>query len=332
MDTPVETYPCILCQENKIDDPEEVCEECRTDDGLCKCPKEDCSYRNELKSLKIHHSQSHGVDIPNLVCRFCGTVTSVKYRGRKYCNECKRDTKHLTRNDDPTEKSVCDTCDEEFTYDPRDKEGIFCSRSCHQQSMKESDSRITVECEYCGDEVKKLEYYTDGLNFCDKGCKEDHLKTEGGTDFLRPDNNPKDVGDLTEVVVKGELARYGIVTIDPDFENLRYDFLIDTGENILKVQCKHGRLKKGSVKAQTSSSYKNTTIRDAKETYEDDVDYFTIYSFDVDKTFLVPIEDIGSQETFSIRVEETNQMKNINKEEDYLLKNRDELEEWTVLD
>jgi PD-(D/E)XK endonuclease len=87
--------------------------------------------------------------------------------------------------------------------------------------------------------------------------------------------HPKAIGDRTTLAVMLALREAGYSIAVPFGENTRYDLLIDDGTVISRVQCKTGRLRNGSVRFATCSSYAHhpnpqTYHRD----YVGEVDYF----------------------------------------------------------
>jgi hypothetical protein len=67
--------------------------------------------------------------------------------------------------------------------------------------------------------------------------------------------HPKDVGDRTTLAVMLTLRGYGHQIAVPFGENTRYDLILDDGAELLRIQCKTGRLRNGAVEFSTASSY-----------------------------------------------------------------------------
>lgn len=67
---------------------------------------------------------------------------------------------------------VCVTCGQEFTYQPSNKSGRFCSRKCFFKQYRGKNHKISVKCTECGKEL--LIYPHDELkrlHFCSQHCK-----------------------------------------------------------------------------------------------------------------------------------------------------------------
>ncbi len=76
---------------------------------------------------------------------------------------------------------------------------------------------------------------------------------------MEPRRNTKWIGDLSAAKTLSRLLECGYAVSLPFGDNLRYDLVADDGLQLLRVQCKTGRLdSKGSIKFPVSSSAKET--------------------------------------------------------------------------
>jgi hypothetical protein len=64
-------------------------------------------------------------------------------------------------------------------------------------------------------------------------------------------NHPVDVGQRTEAAILSELVRRGYSVLLPFGVNQRYDLVLELGERLLRVQCKTGRRRGGSIEFST---------------------------------------------------------------------------------
>jgi PD-(D/E)XK nuclease superfamily protein len=73
-------------------------------------------------------------------------------------------------------------------------------------------------------------------------------------------------------------------------ENHRYDLIVEKENTLLRIQVKTGRLRMGSIwfNAYSSHAHRNGGQR----SYRGDADYFGVYCPDVQRVFLVPVEDV----------------------------------------
>jgi PD-(D/E)XK endonuclease len=123
--------------------------------------------------------------------------------------------------------------------------------------------------------------------------------------------HPVDVGQRSEAAILGELSRRGYRVFVPFGFNHRCDLILDMGDRILRVQCKTGRLRNGTVifSAQSVRSNRRGVFR---RSYEGDVDLFAVYCPELDRVYAVPIEVVPCTEGW-LRVDPTanNQCKRV---------------------
>lgn len=83
---------------------------------------------------------------------------------------------------------VCDNCGETFERPKRKVEGndrVFCGLDCYHDAGpagKSGDSRVTKECDGCGEEFKVYPYREDSARFCSKECAIDNIEPKTGSD------------------------------------------------------------------------------------------------------------------------------------------------------
>ena len=102
--------------------------------------------------------------------------------------------------------------------------------------------------------------------------------------------NSKSVGELSEAIILAHLMKKGWSVSLPFGNNQRYDMLVDTGENILRAQCKTGRWIGGCVEFASSSKNGFTGVRTA---YTGQIDVFLIYSPKTEKVYMFPSDLAG---------------------------------------
>ena len=109
---------------------------------------------------------------------------------------------------------------------------------------------------------------------------------------VRP--HPSDVGQMSEIMILRELIRNGYrVSIPFMGMNQRYDFIVDNGSNLLRAQCKTGKLTEGKIIFNGCSVDKKQSRR-----YTDEVEIFLVYCPDTDKVYWLPIEEITSDKPY----------------------------------
>lgn len=129
-----------------------------------------------------------------------------------------------------------------------------------------------------------------------------------------------DTGALSELAVAKKLVEKGYVVSFPIFQKARYDLLADDGEDILRIQVKHGILKDGVAVFNAKSYCAFTKVN--KSYSKDEIDFFGVYSSELDEAFLLPVEEISEGVTKGkLRVESprNNQVKGVLFAQQYLI-------------
>ena len=109
--------------------------------------------------------------------------------------------------------------------------------------------------------------------------------------------NTKQTGDETEARIIAALIEAGYSTAVPFGDNDRYDLVLDTGDELLRVQCKTGWVEDDVIRFKTASK---TTV-DGVETmndYDGTIDSFAVRCKDTDALYWVPVEDAGKKSTY----------------------------------
>ena len=102
--------------------------------------------------------------------------------------------------------------------------------------------------------------------------------------------NSKAKGEITEGLMLGKLLSLGYIVSIPFGNNQRYDFIIDKGDELLKVQCKTDSIKNGCVYFPTCSTNGFT----GKTTnYKGQIDIFVVYCKELNKYYEIPVDDVG---------------------------------------
>ena len=290
------TSPCMVCQDNEIDVNKQVCDGCKNGGGI-SCPF--CSKSSiSLASLRQHVPSAHdGKVLPNVTCSDCGKRFHYTGASRKYCEECsdkidhKGGRKTVERIERECERDGCEEVFEGTQYEIEEENRRFCSQDCYNKTQR-SDKPDKSE--------KKMDFH------------------------------PKARGIKSEAAFVGEMGKREINLLSPFGDNNRYDYVIEHNGEFERIQVKTANQKdeKNHVKFCCASTGTWSARRNTKEDYEGDIDYFAVYHRERDHFYLVPIEK-APKANMSIRYgEPENASPNINWAEDYLLENRDEIEEW----
>lgn len=126
--------------------------------------------------------------------------------------------------------------------------------------------------------------------------------------------NTSSVGGKTEGIVLAALLRAGKRILLPFGDGHRYDLAMDDGGKLVRVQCKTGVYRSGSIVWNTNSHRRDHT----RMGYRGDADLFGIYCPTTDKVYLVPVDEVGENEG-RLRVEPSrnNQEKRVRWARDY---------------
>lgn len=109
--------------------------------------------------------------------------------------------------------------------------------------------------------------------------------------------NTKQTGDETEARIVAALIAEGYSVSVPFGDNDKYDLVLDTGDRLLRIQCKTGWIEDEVVRFKTASQ---TTAGGAvtMEDYDGEVDAFAVRCKDNENLYWVPIEDTGKKSTY----------------------------------
>jgi hypothetical protein len=103
--------------------------------------------------------------------------------------------------------------------------------------------------------------------------------------------NTKRVGDISELRVMHDLVRAGYLISIPFGEDHRYDIVIEKDGKFSSVQVKTGRLRNGVILFNCYSSHSHRGGAVCRP-YTNDVDFFGVYCYEVDSTYLIPITEM----------------------------------------
>ena len=115
--------------------------------------------------------------------------------------------------------------------------------------------------------------------------------------------NTKQKGDITELECITYFYKLGFDISIPYGENSRYDFIIDNGKELFKIQCKTCQLKKDGINIPCRSIRTNRKYNRVIRYTKNEIDYFaTFYN---GKCYLIDVlEDINSKK---LRFKQTSQ-------------------------
>jgi hypothetical protein len=108
--------------------------------------------------------------------------------------------------------------------------------------------------------------------------------------------HPKRIGDRTTLAVMLALMDVGYEVSVPFGENTRYDLVIDRHGVLSRVQCKTGRLRDGTIRFATASTYGHLpSPRDVRRTYVGEIDHFGVFCPETGGVYLLPIDVVQTR-------------------------------------
>jgi PD-(D/E)XK endonuclease len=136
----------------------------------------------------------------------------------------------------------------------------------------------------------------------------------GGTEVQKNHTNVK--GNVSESAALNAFSKAGFVISLPFGNGAPYDLIVDTGERLLKVQVKTGRLRGGCVLFPAQRIYGQHGTKRHKYD-EGEIDLFAVYCQENDAVYLVPT--LGALAEGRLRVSSTknNQQQHVRWAEDF---------------
>ena len=130
------------------------------------------------------------------------------------------------------------------------------------------------------------------------------------------------IGDISEAAIITRFLQLGYVVLTPYGRNQRYDLVIEDADGqFWRVQCKTARIQdNGTVVAFDTANHNVTGTKRDWLHYRDQCDYFAAYSEELDKVYLVPVDQVGNTKA-NLRLvpAKNNQQKHVRRAQDYEL-------------
>ena len=146
---------------------------------------------------------------------------------------------------------------------------------------------------------------------------------------LQYHNNPKFNMDIQSTQLKGALTEQrcfikciemGYIVSKPIFDNARYDFILDTGKNLLRIQVKTSHWKDEEHSAFIFNCYSQHAISSGNKVMKytnKEIDFFMTEQDGV--FYLYPAPEVGLKEkTIRVLPPKSGQIKNISFAQDYI--------------
>jgi PD-(D/E)XK nuclease superfamily protein len=109
-------------------------------------------------------------------------------------------------------------------------------------------------------------------------------------------------GAIAEAAITAAAVELGFVVLRPLVEGRRYDLVIDTGPDLLRVQCKWAQ-QRGAVIQVNLTTCRHTPSGYVRSTYgRDEVDGIGVYCHQLKRCFYLPIEAVAGRTAFRLRL------------------------------
>jgi hypothetical protein len=132
---------------------------------------------------------------------------------------------------------------------------------------------------------------------------------------------PSQKGAAAEAEIAAALIRLDLVVLRPLADGGRYDLVVDTGRELIRVQCKWAS-RRGDVLTVHSITCRHTPRGYLRTTYSaQEIDAIATYSPDTDRCYLIPIAEVEGRSAISFRIAPTrnNQAERVRWARDYEL-------------
>jgi len=156
-----------------------------------RCPSCERSFAT-LRAVRVHHSRTHGTNLPNRRCANCETEFHAEHE-RKYCSgQCREASTSRSGRQNPNYKGAktvgeCELCGAAFEFYPSDKSGRYCpdcvdSRTWQKPPVAtEADNprwkggKRDVDCVVCGTTVERYPSNIGTVTVCGEKCRREWL-------------------------------------------------------------------------------------------------------------------------------------------------------------
>ena len=110
-------------------------------------------------------------------------------------------------------------------------------------------------------------------------------------------------GAIAEAEIAAAAIRHGMTVLRPLNEGRRYDLALDTGTQILRVQCKWAPRKGDVIVVCARTSRFTPSVGYVRTTYDpQEIDGVAVYCPDVDECFFIPIAEMAGRGYIDLRL------------------------------
>lgn len=108
-------------------------------------------------------------------------------------------------------------------------------------------------------------------------------------------HDTKRTGDISESAIVTKFLQLGYVVLTPYGRNQRYDLVVEDAEDQLwRIQCKTAWIDEDGTVLKFDAGNHNVTGKNRQTRhYRGQCDYFAVYSAELNKVYLVPVDEVG---------------------------------------
>jgi hypothetical protein len=108
---------------------------------------------------------------------------------------------------------------------------------------------------------------------------------------------------LAELAIATAAAECGVGVLRPMLEGRRYELVFDTGQRLLRVQCKSGAVHRDTIVARIRTC-RQTPRGQVITTYSaEEIDAIAIYCHELKRAFLMPINEVEGATVVHLRLQ-----------------------------
>ena len=109
-------------------------------------------------------------------------------------------------------------------------------------------------------------------------------------------------GAIAESAIVLEAIKLGVGVYRPVTEGERYDLILDTGERLLRIQCKWGSVQRGAVVVRCYSCRRVIDGMRVRKYTSDEIDAIAVYCHEVRSCYLLPMTMVRDRRHIFLRI------------------------------
>lgn len=162
---------------------------------MVECDECGSSFESQ-HGLDVHMGMRHPKVVNRRTCKDCGTefYSQTEKQFCENCNPYAGKNNGNYKESSGKEETLCEECGVSFSYYPSEKKGLYCSDCQKERPWANRESNIerlhtvdspahignsrSIDCDWCGESIKRSESEIGENNFCCKQCQNNWLSEE----------------------------------------------------------------------------------------------------------------------------------------------------------